>query len=427
MYGFLCLTVSILSIIYPLHRTTKQLVSLQISHDNKLSLLADTIPLSVENVEELQELITYWIVLSIWLFIKQLPIISFIIRLIPFSSLFCLYIQIWLAFPIIPIESLQTKVSGSFLIYYYYFGNNMENFDKLKFQLYSTVGYFGGFICKFIGNIIDKIPNLNILLKSFNIDIKIYQNYFNSMYNSSKQNETNVSSTFPTNGITNTIFGNNISNNKKVEGITEYISSWAFSSTSNNKKLTIDNKQNNIDNKTNSNSTYFLISSFFAPFGIKSNDSTVTETLSTTSISQSLLSKPSSKTSKNSSPARSFDDFAIVSEKDLLDSNSDLNTQMYKSKRNNRSRDFSKNNTSNKNDVNGDDDDDKKRSTSFTSGSNIHGSRTVSNVSVEDTIYDETTGLLDNQSTSSRKSSVTGKKGPSRSGSRSSWFGKVRS
>lgn len=433
MYGFLCLTASILSIIYPLHKTTNQLVSLQIFHDNKISLLTDTIPLSVEKVEELQELITYWIVLSIWLFIKQLSIVSFIIKLIPFSSLLCLYIQIWLAFPIIPIQSLQTKVSGSFLIYYYYFGNNMGNFNNLKIKLFSTVGYFGEYICQFINYIINKIPSLNILLKSFNIDFNFYEKYFNSMYNVSEQNEINKNtSTFSSSGIANTIFGTNINNDKKIEGITEYISSWAFSGTTNNKKPNLDNRQiiDNIDNiKTNSNSTYFLISSLFAPFGIKSNDSAVIETLTSTSISQSTLSKPPPKNSKNSSPTRSFDDFAIVSEKDLLDSSSDLSAKMYKSKRNNRSREFSKNSTNitnnNNNDYN-DNTDSNRRSTSVASGLNIHGSRTASNISIGDTIYDETTGLLDNQSTSSRKSSVTGKKVSSRSGSKSSWFGKVR-
>ena len=399
MFGLLQSLASMASIAYPLYRTITQLTALQSFRNNALAALTDTIPLYRKDAELLQESLTYWIVLAFWFYFTQITPIAILLKILPLSSLAVLYFQIWLGFPIIPLAN-KVKVSGAFVIYHYYYDDNMRNLMFVKSKFTSALGILGVYICE----LVKRLPSSDACLRVAGVNVNSYENYFREMSNPSDQKSA------PEN-IASAVFGDG-NGESKIGGISQYLSSFVTGSNyyttvpETNRGVTATNAENNLPQQAandyirNTDST-FIFSSLLAPFGYNLEETQVAASAS----SSSFASMVSHKDSKTPSPTRSFDDFAIVSERDLLDG-SDLNGQMYKSKRANKSKDLLSN---------------KGKDPHYNSStSSFEPRRQSSNVSDVSTVVDETSGLLAPES--SKQSSNVGKKASSRSGSRSSWF-----
>ncbi|TID20480.1 hypothetical protein CANINC_003597 [Pichia inconspicua] len=187
MIGLFIKLASLTTIVYPLINTIDLLVSLQTSFSqNAIATLTDTIPLVHQDAARIQETMAYWILISLWLYTIQCQPLSSLIQFLPFASLFVIYIQIWLAFPIIPSPRLNKKVTGSFIIYDYYFSNNMKNLKGLQLYYKSVVGSLGIYICRGI----TKFPALSKGISLFNVDVKYYETLFSRMAYGRHENAT---------------------------------------------------------------------------------------------------------------------------------------------------------------------------------------------------------------------------------------------
>ncbi|VEU21838.1 DEKNAAC102812 [Brettanomyces naardenensis] len=118
------------SIIYPLYRTYGLL-----SEDKNSQLarqivenLSGTVNVPKEKMDQLEECIAYWIILSLSYFVGSIQLISLILGMIPFGSFIILYLKVWLVFPIVPLDtgSVQ-KVSGTYIIYHYYLDKLLQD------------------------------------------------------------------------------------------------------------------------------------------------------------------------------------------------------------------------------------------------------------------------------------------------------------
>lgn len=399
MFGLLQSLASMASIAYPLYRTITQLTALQSSRNNALTALTDTIPLYRKDAELLQESLTYWIVLAFWFYFTQITPIAILLKILPLSSLAILYFQIWLGFPIIPLAN-NVKVSGAFVIYHYYYDNNMRNLTFVKSKFTSGLGILGVYICE----LVKRLPSSDVFFRIAGVNVDSYEKYFKEMSSPSDKRSAQEN-------IASAVFGNGNAESK-IGGISQYLTSFVTGSTYSStvpepsRGLATANAENKppqqaANDYIRNTDTTFILSSLFAPFGYNLEGAQVAASAS----SSSFASVVSQKDSKTPSPTRSFDDFAIVSEKDLLEG-SDLSGQMYKAKRANKSKDrlSSKGNDSPYN----------------SSTSSFEPKRQTSNLSDVGTVIDETSGLLAPEL--SKQSSTVGKKATSRSGSRSSWF-----
>lgn len=393
MLGLLQSLASMASIAYPLYRTITQLTALQLSRNKALTMLTDTIPVSRRDTELLQESMAYWVILAFWFYLIQIRPIAILLKILPLSSLATLYFQIWLGFPIIPLGN-NVKVSGAFIIYHYYFDNSMRNLNVLKSKFTSIFGKVGVYICE----IIQKFPSSRALFSVAGVDVNFYENYFIEMSRSADQ-------TSASGNMASAVFGNG---ETKVGSFSQYFTSFmtsaAYPSLSPGTSRDVANgpsgnriPQPAVKDHVKITDSTFIFSSLFAPFGYKLEETDVIKSAS----SSSFASTVSAKNSKTPSPTRSFDDFAIVSEKDLLDGN-DLNAQMNKSKRSNKSKEPSV----------------PRANESYLGSrtSSFEPRREASNASDINTVVNETSGLLASESL------PAGKKASSRSGSRSSWF-----
>lgn len=319
MFGLVTSIFSIASIAYPFYKTLDTLLSLQSAYSaNAVSAITDTVILQRKESINIQETVTYWILLSFWFYFLNLSPISFLVRILPFSSLTILYIQIWLGFPIIPVG--DKKISGSSMIYHYYFDNNMKHLMGLKNQCSSIIGNFGIKICQFINTIPKAAPILTVL----GINLELAEQYFTQISRTKNNSDQGIELV----GMFSSIFVN-------------------------------------CDDDVNNDTLFtIIISSLVSPFGyaIREYNSTDKGTYPTANANQVPILKGAPTTTPNNillssqdslhpsktnqsignplpsndsttpSPARSFDDFAIVSEKDLL-VNDDLNATMRRSKR----------------------------------------------------------------------------------------------
>jgi hypothetical protein len=300
MFGLFTGFLSVLSLAYPFYNTLNLLTFLQSAYNNNaVATITDTMLLQRKDSIILQETLTYWILMALWFYLLQITPIAFIIKYLPLSSIAILYIQIWLGFPIIPITSTK-KVSGAYIIYHYYFDNNMKHLKELQNQLTGILSSIG------IGlaNLIKAIPASNQVLTILGKDIQSMEQFFNQLNSKDKRNEVNL-------------------------GLLNMMSSLFISAEENNDTLVT-----------------IIISSLVSPFGYtiyesdinsKFRDKSVTvdvpfRTCSSTGPPPALQQTGSIADSKTPSPTRSFDGFAIVSEKDL-GSQEDLNYTMKNSKR----------------------------------------------------------------------------------------------
>lgn len=187
MIGLLTRLISFATIAYPLSNTIELLASLQTSFSNNaIATLTETVPLVRRDASRIQETIAYWILLSLWLYIIQCQPFITLIQILPFASLLVLYFQVWLTFPIIPLQKLNKKVTGSFIIYDYYFSDNMKHLKELQSYYKSRIGLLGVYIC----HLILKFPVLNQLIVLLGVDLKRYESFFAKMAYGRQENAT---------------------------------------------------------------------------------------------------------------------------------------------------------------------------------------------------------------------------------------------
>lgn len=293
--------VSIVSVFYPLLTSVSLLIDLHKCQLVPLAALTDTVPVSMKIINDIQIKLFYWILLSFWLMVIQLNPINFIIRIIPFSELLIIYVQIWLGFNIVPYAdnssaaTTNNKVSGSFIIYHYYFDENMKNLQILK-NLYMSVLIN---IINSIFNFLDNIPIIN--LSQYKVLIIKQLNSFNGSLNNAGDGS----------------IGNGNSYYDLANGLYDFVYGFV-------------KPQNHSLNEPISS---VVISSLLSPFNITSpfsggdinktfnshNMSTFTATAVATATATTATFTENGKEEQNSSqsPSRSFDDFDIVNKKDI--------------------------------------------------------------------------------------------------------------
>ena len=304
MFGIITSIASTVSLLWPFINTIKLLTNLKNLHDTPIASLTNTISINKSISMEIQELMSYWILLSIWFYIIQLPPISFLINILPFSSFLIIYIQFWLGVAIIPVKNkyngIISKSTGASIIYHYYFDNNMEKLNNFKLKLLNDLGIMGLIIC----NLIDKIPVSNQILLSLGIDMKYYKKLFQGFVQNN-ENDNNG-------GISHTM--NNVS---QLWGLVYSMKDVSMNIRELPNPTTTTNKS--------------LISALFAPFGYTIFE-TEFEILTHTNTNVNPNINTNTNSTNNTSPTRSFDDFDIVSKGDLNDSNSDLNSKIKKTR-----------------------------------------------------------------------------------------------
>lgn len=280
MFGIILRVASIATIAYPVYTTLDLLAAIQTSFtENKIALLTDTIPLPHQDAIKIQESISYWLILSLWLYILQLPLVSTALNILPLSSILVVYVQLWLGCPLVKLPSLPTKVSGAYIIHHYYYDNDMVRLRRIKKHYSALVGNIGVIACRRIAS----FPTIVQLLAVIGVNISTCEQYF-----------TGISAKEPSHGTMN--------NWTQLWGITP---NWKQSMV--------------MANQPDIGILRTILNALLAPLGyshIKEPFPILTK--------ESVTKLATTTTKKTPSPASSFDDFAMVNEKELLDENSIL-------------------------------------------------------------------------------------------------------
>ncbi|QPG74032.1 hypothetical protein FOA43_001351 [Brettanomyces nanus] len=130
MFSLIILTTGVvISFVYPLYRTYGLLSEDKGSARNGPQMAKQIVEnlsgiLNVPKVrmDQLEECIAYWAIVSICYFIGSFKVVAFAQGIVPFGSLLMLYLKAWLVFPIVPapVSEGNTKVTGTYIIYHYY-------------------------------------------------------------------------------------------------------------------------------------------------------------------------------------------------------------------------------------------------------------------------------------------------------------------
>lgn len=281
MIGIITKLISIATIAYPLYTSLDILTSLQTSFTtNKIASLTETVPLVRQDATKIQEAMSYWILLSLWLYFTQCEPIHSLIKILPLVSLLVLYIQIWLGFPLVPHPQSNKKVTGAFTIYHYYFDNDMKHMKELQSYYRSLFGMVGLCFCRGVS----KFPALGQVLTIFNFDVKNYEAYFSLLAYGNQSLAARAE--FSLHGTMNDW--------TKLWGI---IPGWKP------------------EEVTNVGIFKVIVNALAAPFGYN--------LYSECPLSQIVKSK-------TPSPAGSFDDFAFVNKRDLDDSANNISLSIPK-------------------------------------------------------------------------------------------------
>lgn len=318
MFGLLTSLFSVASIAYPFYKTLNTMLFLESAYNaNAVSTITDTVILQHKDAINVQESITYWILLSFWFYFLNLSPVAFLAKILPLSSFAILYIQVWLGFPIVPVA--DKKISGASMIYHYYFDNNMQNLLVLKNQYNSTVGNMGIKMCHFINTIPKGAPILAVL----GTDLGFAEQYFTTLSQAKNNTEQDIGIV----GMFTSIFVNYDNANHDTlftVVLSSLVSPFGYAVNEYNAVNKLINPTANPIPVPNSNQASTSTS--------KTTPPTHPSSLHPSQSNQSMGASCVAKDSATPSPARSFDDFAIVSENDLLVTD-DLNATMRKSKR----------------------------------------------------------------------------------------------
>lgn len=280
MFGMLYSTISGISLGYPFYRSIKLLETLfNASNRNTVAALTDTVPLGHGDVVKIQETMSYWMVLALFSTLLQTTPVKILLKVLPFSSVLVLYVQVWLGFPIASLPHTPARVSGAHIIYHYYFDNNMRNLNKAKTRLFGHYGVLGRFFCR----LLHQIPSIDRICWLAGIDLKALDEHFNSFCSPNKL-EGGVA---PSSGT--------------VETLQNMF--YAFTSTMYGET---NGQADPTTGEVGIAKTVFW--SLCSPFGYSGNASL--QTYATNPTMSRDMDRPLHKTP---SPARSFDDFAIVS------------------------------------------------------------------------------------------------------------------
>lgn len=249
---------SLLTLVYPLYTTFVTLRSLHDAAGTNIASLTDTVPISTKLATKVAELMVFWILMTLWLSVLKMKVVSFIISIIPLSWIPILYIQLWLGHDIVPTTTLNCYTSGSSIIYHYYFDNNMRCWNLLNKEVWRLLGIVG---LKLI-SLVEYTP----------IALLINLNDYRTMFKQGQDGESlyDVFSNWMTTGEDTTI------------GET-------------------------------------IICGLLAPMGYKYKGSKIPQSTGMTCVNQlSSTAQQTHTQSKTPSPAGSFDDFTLVSENDIV-------------------------------------------------------------------------------------------------------------
>ncbi|GMM27657.1 hypothetical protein DAMA08_003730 [Martiniozyma asiatica (nom. inval.)] len=167
MFSIIVSFCSFITLIPPLQKTVTLLTTLASLEKTSvpLKLVTSTpIVLTRQVAENLQEMLAFWLLISFWWYFSTWKIISILMQILPFSGFFGLYIQIWLFWPIIPVNNLTDEhFSGKY--------GNIYNYHQPNAKISGT---------RMILNHLDKFVNIFNKFKNDSIDwcLNWQQNYY---------------------------------------------------------------------------------------------------------------------------------------------------------------------------------------------------------------------------------------------------------
>ncbi|KAH3669440.1 hypothetical protein OGAPHI_001561 [Ogataea philodendri] len=99
------------SYLYPLTESFKLLAHIDQSKQ----------PVVLPPQSQFQRWFVYWLVLAVCTMVISNRFVATILRVVPFGSLMVLYLRFWLVFPLVSVDPTGSKVTGSYVLYHFYF------------------------------------------------------------------------------------------------------------------------------------------------------------------------------------------------------------------------------------------------------------------------------------------------------------------
>jgi hypothetical protein len=338
MFGIVTLAISVLSIAWPFCRTIQTLENIYTSQSTPMATLTDSITMPRKTTIQLQEIITYWMALSVWLYLLNVQPLASVVKYLPLSSFLVLYVQIWLGVPMVPAKDptngAVTKVTGASVIYHYFFDNNMANLSRTKGMLLHDVGMIGAAVCRSI----KLVPSSAKVFAILGIDLESYLNMFNAMANYGTTSPA-TNSRLDGGAVSHTM--NNVAQLWGLVYSTTHTATAATSREAWRPLPTAPPSYDDVNGIATLSLTDTIVQSLLAPlryvlFDAVANsesshdDSGVNLASSRNGNPNAYAGSSLQNTSTNPSPTRSFDGFDIVNKGDIPHNGGELNDKMQK-------------------------------------------------------------------------------------------------